>query len=57
MLLAGKVAIITGASQGIGRALAGCLGDAGCRLVLVARSAPEVEDAAAKLEATEGEPE
>ena len=51
MSLEGKVAIITGASQGIGRALAGRLGDAGCRLVLVARSAPEVEDAAARLPA------
>jgi uncharacterized protein len=38
MQLSGKVALITGASQGIGAALASQLQQAGCRLALVARS-------------------
>ncbi len=43
MRLAGRVAIVTGASAGIGRALALALGRAGCDLALVARRAPELE--------------
>jgi NAD(P)-dependent dehydrogenase (short-subunit alcohol dehydrogenase family) len=45
------VAIITGASKGLGRALAGGLADRGWSLVIDARDASAVEDAAAALRA------
>jgi ribitol 2-dehydrogenase len=41
--LAGKVALVTGASSGIGRALAGMLGREGAHLALSARSAERLE--------------
>lgn len=41
--LVGKTALITGASKGIGRAVAEVLADEGCNLVLVSRSATELE--------------
>src|SRR3954462_3124022 len=37
--LAGKVAVITGASKGLGKAMAAALGAAGARLVLASRGA------------------
>jgi len=43
MDLVGKAAIVTGASRGLGKALAEQLAQAGARVVLVARSAPELE--------------
>lgn len=43
--LAGKVAIVSGASRGIGRAIALALGDEGARVVLCARGAAELERA------------
>ena len=47
--LEGKIAVITGASSGIGLAIAHTLADAGVQLVLGARSANSLEEAAANL--------
>ncbi len=41
--LDGKVAIVTGGSRGIGRAVAACLGKAGAAVVVSARGAEELE--------------
>jgi 3-oxoacyl-[acyl-carrier protein] reductase len=41
-VLAGRLALVTGASRGIGAATAGALAGAGCRVVRVARSFPGV---------------
>ena len=42
-VLAGKVAIVTGASRGIGRALALALAENGCHVVIAAKSTTETE--------------
>jgi NAD(P)-dependent dehydrogenase (short-subunit alcohol dehydrogenase family) len=47
--LTGKVAIITGASRGIGRAIAQTLASEGMRLVLVARSLEQLKDLASSV--------
>src|SRR5207342_2137768 len=47
--LAGKIIIVTGASRGIGRAIAAELSAEGARVVLAARSQAELEDVAANL--------
>jgi NAD(P)-dependent dehydrogenase (short-subunit alcohol dehydrogenase family) len=42
--LAGKLALVTGASRGIGAATAEALGRAGAHVILVARTAPALEE-------------
>jgi NAD(P)-dependent dehydrogenase (short-subunit alcohol dehydrogenase family) len=49
MRLAGKTAVVTGASRGIGLATARALAAEGCRLALAARGLPELESAAQGL--------
>lgn len=47
--LAGKIALVTGASRGIGRAIAIGLTEAGCDLVLVSRKLPDLEAVAHEI--------
>ncbi|HZQ26453.1 MAG TPA: SDR family oxidoreductase [Acidimicrobiales bacterium] len=47
--ISGKVAIVTGASKGLGFGAAKALSEEGCRVVLCARGADELEKAAAQL--------
>src|SRR5579859_2012962 len=49
--LDGKVAVITGASRGLGKAMALALAGAGARLALVARDRPKLEETAAEVAA------
>jgi NAD(P)-dependent dehydrogenase (short-subunit alcohol dehydrogenase family) len=53
--LAGQVAIITGASSGIGRAAAELFAAEGARLVIGARRAGELEDVATNIRASGGD--
>lgn len=50
----GKIALVTGSSRGIGRALAGGLLEAGCTVVLNARNADQLERTASELAAEYG---
>ena len=54
MELKGRVAVVTGASRGIGRAIAETLAAKGCSVVLAARSGPELGAAAAAIRAAGG---
>jgi short-subunit dehydrogenase len=51
MDVSGKVAIITGASEGIGRAAARCFAETGAKVVLAARSRDKLEALAEELRA------
>ena len=52
--LQGKVAIIGGASKGLGRACAEVLAEEGARLTICSRTAADLEQAAAEIRATTG---
>jgi len=52
--LAGKVAVVTGASRGIGKAIAMALSEAGAAVVLAARGAEALEAAGAEIAAPGG---
>ncbi len=52
--LAGRVALVTGGSSGIGRALAGALSQAGASMVIVGRSETRLRDTVAELEGAGG---
>ena len=47
--LSGKMALLTGASKGMGQAMAEALANAGARLVLASRTRAEVEAVAAEI--------
>jgi len=55
--LAGQVALVTGASQGLGRAIAEALAAAGAAVALVARSADKLAEVAAGIQAVGGRAE
>jgi NAD(P)-dependent dehydrogenase (short-subunit alcohol dehydrogenase family) len=53
--LHGKTALVTGASRGIGRAVATQLAMEGARVIVTARSAPDLETLVAEIKASGGE--
>ncbi|MEK7837792.1 MAG: SDR family NAD(P)-dependent oxidoreductase, partial [candidate division NC10 bacterium] len=53
--LAGRVALVTGASRGLGRALALAFGAAGATVACAARSVDQVEDTAARVREAGGQ--
>ncbi|WPD18535.1 glucose 1-dehydrogenase [Thermaerobacter composti] len=53
--LEGKVAVVTGASMGIGRAIAKGLGEAGCTVVCASRNLEALEETAAAIRNAGGE--
>jgi NAD(P)-dependent dehydrogenase (short-subunit alcohol dehydrogenase family) len=55
--LDGKRALVTGAGRGIGRAAAAALAEAGAHVVLVSRTAAELEEVAGAIRATGGSAE
>ena len=55
--LSGQTAIVTGASQGLGRAMALALGRSGARVACVARNAQKLEETVASIRAAGGNAE
>jgi NAD(P)-dependent dehydrogenase (short-subunit alcohol dehydrogenase family) len=53
--LSGKVAVITGSSRGIGRAIALRMAEQGARVVISSRKAPACDEVAAAINAAHGE--
>jgi 3-oxoacyl-[acyl-carrier protein] reductase len=53
--LKGKIAIVTGAGRGIGRAIALALGEAGARVALAARSEGEIRSVAQEIRGKDGD--
>ncbi|WP_311221131.1 MULTISPECIES: SDR family oxidoreductase [unclassified Acidovorax] len=49
--LSGKTALITGGSRGLGLQMAHALGEAGARVLITSRKAPDLEEATATLQA------
>src|SRR6218665_3486720 len=49
--LTGKTALVTGGSRGLGLQLAHALGEAGAKIMLSSRKAPDLEEAVAELQA------
>jgi len=47
--LSGRIALVTGASKGIGRAIASALGDEGARVAISSRSRERIEEAAREV--------
>lgn len=47
--LAGKIALVTGGSRGLGLQMAEALGEMGARVAITARKQPELDEAAARL--------
>src|ERR1043165_353508 len=52
--LTGKIAIVTGGTKGIGRAIAKSLASAGAKVAITARNEKEIADAVAKLNQLSG---
>jgi len=55
--LDGRVAVVTGAGRGLGKAIALALGGAGAKVALVARSRPQLDEATAAVRAANAEAE
>jgi NAD(P)-dependent dehydrogenase (short-subunit alcohol dehydrogenase family) len=55
MILSGRVAIVTGAGSGIGRACAAMMGREGARVLVVDRNGPGAEETAATIRSAGGE--
>ncbi len=53
--LTGKIAIVTGAGRGIGRAVASNLAECGCRVILTARTSAQLEQVQQEISTSGGE--